>query len=132
MSRNITAAVLNKELRDKLLYLYDNLAAILPPNEAWTAPTLTDGWANTGGSDAPAGFYKDPWGRVYLRGVVDSGSLPGDIFTLPSGYRPGYIVRLSTTDSVGMARIQILTSGIVHISAGTPWVALDGISFRED
>lgn len=130
---NMTATVLNHEIRDQLRYLYDNIAALIPPNEDWTAPTFTDGWLDYVGAGAsPAGFYKDPWGRVHLRGLIDSGSVPGDIFTLPSGYRPDQIARFLVADNAAYGRIQVLTSGIVHISAGTAPISLDGISFRED
>lgn len=52
-------------------------------------PAFQNGWANRGGSDETAGFYKDR-DRVYLRGGVVRAAAPSKttIFTLPAGYRP--------------------------------------------
>jgi hypothetical protein len=56
-------------------------------------PTFQDGTSNSpGGSGinfAPASFYKDHEGIVHLEGIVEVGTTaPGEIFTLPPGFRP--------------------------------------------
>jgi sorbitol-specific phosphotransferase system component IIA len=54
----------------------------------WLTPTLLNSWVNYGGTMQPA-QYKRIGDRVYIRGVVKSGT-GSPIFTLPAGYRPPY------------------------------------------
>lgn len=132
----LTAPVLNYELRDELNALYDLVQALYDDIATdWTDATLAGSWVNRGGSEAPAG-YRRVGKQVYLRGVVESGSIPGDIFTLPIGYRPAYFSRFLVLSDVtlgnpnGYSRITIASGGTVHISDGSDGVQLDGISFR--
>jgi len=95
-------------------------------------------WANQGGGATPARFYKDKLNRVYIEGVIDSGTTGNTIFTLPKGYRPEYqTIQLVNNNNGGpgpggaKVRVTVNADGTVvpDFSAGTNmW--LDGISFR--
>lgn len=77
-------------------------------------PTLLGSWSNYDVANSNAQYWKDKSGMVHLKGFVKGGS--GNIFTLPTGYRPllqenfivmsngtvGYIV-ISTIGNVGLA-----------------------------
>lgn len=70
-------------------------------------------------SSPPVAFYKDPFGRVYLRGCAYGNTdwIGGAIFTLPVGYRPSqnYKATIATTvaPNRGDATVNISTSGTV-------------------
>lgn len=100
--------------------------------------TFQNSWANVGGGAVPAGFYKDPFGTVHLRGNIDTGSTGTVAFTLPVGYRPEYnTVKIVYNNNGGPGPgganvyVTVTTTGTVTptFSAGTDmW--LDGVSFR--
>lgn len=101
----------------------------------WTAPSLINSWANYEGGFSIAGYFKDQFGLVHLRGIVKDGSADTNIFVLPAGYRPAYInvfagmTFASTTKTLG--RIDVLADGsVLFKSGGTDFVSLDGIIFR--
>lgn len=98
-----------------------------------SAPAFQNSWANSGGGNAPAGFYKDPFGVVRGRGRVSGGTVGQAIFAFPAGYRPQYLVDLpaiSNFTSTG-SRIVVNTDGRVVLTVGSnTQVSLDGISFR--
>jgi hypothetical protein len=116
------------------------------PQEAWIAPTLVNSWAKVLNTPAnePAGFYKDEFGIVRLRGWLANGTA-GSVFTLPVGYRP-------PLSSIHIARGQVNSNflsflGISVSSAGTVFVvtnngvgdgdtvqavSLSGITFRAE
>ncbi len=106
------------------------------PLEAWKAPTLLNGWSNYGSSLSIAGYWKDPFGIVHLRGVLAGGTLNQKLFTLPEGYRPAYLMifAVSTQDiSLGSlpGRCDVNTNGDVSMMIGAQfYFSLDGISFR--
>ena len=105
-------------------------------------------WKNFGGDHNTAGFLRDRFGFVHLKGLVDQEaqvidpcSTAGDerIFTLPVGYRPARREAHVTITNGALGRINIdgpAAPGKVWIDAPTTtanaqqWVALDGISFR--
>jgi len=98
-------------------------------------------WANDGGSDDPARFYRDPLGTVHLNGSVSCPSTPTvgfDIFVLPAGYTPSRQVWFATPEGTGtgqVADIEVTSAGDVTYAtgsdpAGTGAVRLDGITFR--
>jgi hypothetical protein len=118
----------------------------LPIGATWIAATLTNGWLQYGSPYAPAGYWKNTDGVVYLRGVVKSGPVTGSaakspgwtprsaanaaIFTLPVGYRPdkGLVIPVISNNTVG--RIDINTDGTVVAAVGNNIsFSLDGISF---
>jgi len=102
-------------------------------------PAFLNSWANVGTAGLPpAGFYKDPFGRVHLRGNIDTGLTGTTAFTLPTGYRPPYkVVSIVYNNNGGPGPgganvfLTVNTDGTVvpTFSAGTDmW--LDGTSFR--
>ena len=102
-------------------------------NEAFIAPTLVNGFSNYGGNFAPAGYFKDEFSTVHLRGLVTTAGDPdGDIiFTLPVGYRPPYQLIFTTINNDTTARIDVFTDGTVKVAFGsTGWFNLEQISFR--
>lgn len=99
-----------------------------------SAPAFTNGWTNFGSGYSTAGFYKDPLGRVHLKGIIKSGTAGSAMFTLPTGYRPAQDLIVGTNANLAVASVGIHASGIVGgggVTAGSnTWFSLDGISFR--
>jgi len=103
-------------------------------------PAFQNSWDNIGGGDAVAAFYKDSFGRVYIKGHVDTGASGTAVFTLPQDYRPSEIVEFTchTTSggggSGGHSYAVITTDGDVTLTmSGTSIdVSMDNISFRVD
>lgn len=81
------------------------------------------------------GFYKDALGRVFLRGLISSGTSATIIATLPAMFRPenGLIFACigQTSSVVSAQRVDINPDGKVLLqAAGTlDYLSLDGISF---
>ncbi len=106
--------------------------------EAWIAPTLLNSWVNFGGVTSPVGYYKDATGRVWLRGVLKSGTLNTSAFTLPAGYRPAYDHNTegSDTATAQSGRCAVLATGGVVLGNGgvgaNTFFSIDGISFRAE
>ena len=104
-------------------------------------PAFTSsGWTNFGSPHTTAGFYKDPYGVVHLKGLVKwtGGGHSAQCvtpFVLPQGYRPAAREIHPSLKNDTPGRIDILTDGSVSACGGQDlnggeWVALDGISFR--
>lgn len=104
----------------------------LPTPDAWTAPTLLNSWVNYGSGFNPAGFYKDVFGIVRLRGCVSGGALNTTIFTLPTGYQPTNKVAYPISGSGGSpGSVLIDASGnISQIASPATTLVLESISFR--
>jgi len=101
-------------------------------HESVSAPSFSNSWVNFGGSLSNAGYYKDPLGRVHLRGSVKSGTAGTSIFTLPSGYRPA-ADRVFAVDANGAhCQLTVTSSGTVVPAAGggNTQISLDGVSFE--
>lgn len=94
--------------------------------------SFTNGWGNDTGTDMDVGYYKDPWGRVYLQGRVSGGTSGTSAFTLPEGYRPAGTARFRVVDSGGAASVAVNLDGTVVVTVGgTPKEAnLDSVQFR--
>jgi hypothetical protein len=95
------------------------------------------GWS-IGGSEQAPGFWKDPFGTVYLQGQAgrDSGSNPV-IFTLPPGFRPTESSYFATYPSggTGTAAIAVHENGDVELfnledPTDEDFVGLGGVVFR--
>jgi len=102
---------------------------------ATNEPAFENSWTNYGAGYETAAFYKDPFGRVHLKGMIKSGTNNTAAFTLPVGYRPAAYLMFSQMSSgpVDCATI-IQGDGVVRpnsTSSGT-WNTLDGISFRAE
>lgn len=94
-------------------------------------------WANTNAAtNNSAGFWRDPWGIVHLKGVVDTGVANSTIFTLPVGYRPERNEVFVVWNSALVAgRVTVTSAGVVTESNSTranaaQFLSLDGITFR--
>ena len=95
-------------------------------------------WKGDSDHNTP-GFYRDPYRTVHLRGLVTCGLTPNveSITQLPAGYRPAKATKFATVSNDQFAEIEVEADGQViavvhHLSAGTGWLALDGIAFRAE
>jgi hypothetical protein len=91
------------------------------------------GWKSFGGSHPAAGYFKDSFGVVHLRGlVVAAAGATKQIFILPLDYRPGFRpVHMVLFENTQFARIDVTTEGIVECEPlKLGWYSLDGITFR--
>lgn len=107
----------------------------LSGQEAWIAPDLHNDWVNHGEGFSPAGYFKDSFGIVHLRGRVKSGIIGQAIFQLPAGYRPPYQEAYSVYSFDGenqvLARCDVDASGnVIAMAGGNSRFSLHGISFR--
>ena len=84
------------------------------------APAFENSWINfvTSGEQATAAFYKDSFGRVYIKGLVKSGTINTDIFTLPTGYIPSERIHLGTMSNSAYGTLRIDTDGAVRAQTG--------------
>ena len=98
----------------------------------WIDAILQHSWINYGGDYNKAGYFKDSFGMVHLRGLVKSGTLGQVIFTLPDGYCPqGRELRVVCTSPNVAGRIDVMTNGqVVAVHGNSEWISLGGIAFR--
>jgi hypothetical protein len=102
-----------------------------PSCEQFIAPTLINSWANFGAPWNPAGYYKDPFGIVHLRGMLKSGAVPSNFFVLPTGYRPTNQEIFSAPSNGAFGICVIDSAGNVGANAGnTAYFSIDGLTFR--
>lgn len=105
--------------------------------DPWTSLTLNTPWVAYG-TTVP-GYYLSGDKRIYLRGMVASGTSATVIANLPTGYRPEQMHRQVSMGNFGagdvFALIDISTIGNITLSApldvAATYVTLDGISFRQ-
>lgn len=104
----------------------------------WVAPTLLNSWAYYGAPYNPPGYYRDPFGRVWLRGLMNGGTLVSIAFVVP--WTPKYTQLLSGSymtsgGTVAVSgRVDVDTSGNVTLgtndtAGAVSWFCLDGLSF---
>lgn len=93
-----------------------NLGVVSPGT--WSAPALTNSWANFGGTTSPAG-YRRVLGGVALRGAIKSGTIGQAAFTLPTWMRPPYDVSLPTVSNGAFGSVTITAAGAVIPSVGS-------------
>jgi hypothetical protein len=93
---------------------------------------FTNSWVNFGGGWANAGYWRDPFGWVRLRGRVKDGSAALSMFTLPPGFRPQVPVLSVNAASLAGGYIQVLADGTVtpSIGGGGAWISLDNVHFK--
>jgi hypothetical protein len=92
-------------------------------------PAFQGTWANFSANDTTtAGFYKDPFGVVHLKGAVTSGSQT--IFTLPADYRPGHAVIEIAARGGAAVELDISSTGAVFLNSGSGVLSLDGLTWR--
>lgn len=100
----------------------------------YIAPSLLNSWANVGGTAEVAGYTRDMYGRVSLKGRIAGGTTTAAtaLFTLPSGYRPSGNAVFPAPCSTGIGQVQVIASTgnvqIVNVPDNT-YLALDGINF---
>ena len=88
--------------------------------EAWITPTLVNSWVAF--DTRTAKYKKADYGRVYLKGVVKSGTIGATIFTLPTGYRPD--------EALIFGVITVNVNGTVVCTSGAnASVSLNGVNF---
>jgi hypothetical protein len=124
------------EIGDRTRYLANDGTIGL---EAVAAPTLLNSWVNydVAGGWEGAGYFKDRAGRVFLQGLIKSGTATAGttLFTLPSGYRPAKTLYFAVTSnfagSTTLGSVYIDATGDVKIAAGSNVaLSLSGIHFR--
>lgn len=100
--------------------------------QAWQVPTLLNSWVNYGTPFNPAGYFKDNFGIVHLRGMVMNGTGMGNpIFVLPVGYRPAYYEQHASVSAGAIAYTQLGSDGsVTPVGGSTAAFCLDGITFR--
>lgn len=88
-------------------------------------------WVNYGGSNDVACYYRDPFGRVHLSGVVKSGTMNTPIFTLPKGHWPQYpqTFAVASNDAFGVCIVGADGTVVPHIGSNV-YFSLCGITFR--
>jgi len=96
-----------------------------------------EGTWDAAGSEQVPGFWKDPFGTVYLQGQAGRTGSDSVIFTLPEGYRPTENSYFSTYPSGGEGTVAIAVnaSGNVNLfglaePGDDGFVGLGGIVFR--
>lgn len=106
-----------------------NLASLFP---AWTNATYQNSWTTFSGWTA-AGYYKDPFGIVHLRGMITGGTIGAAAFTLPTGYRPPNAgAQFPVASNSALGRVYCNSDGrvIIETPSNNAWVSLEGIQFR--
>lgn len=101
----------------------------------WIAPTLGNGWVYYGAGYEPPAYKMDPGGRVFLKGLIKSGTVDvnggAPVFTLPEGYRPSnrqLFMAAAGGNTVG--RIDVIEDGRVVVAGGVnSYQSMDGLSF---
>lgn len=95
-------------------------------------PAFQNGWVNYGSGWQVAGFWKDPFSVVRLRGLVKSGTVGSALATLPPGFRPLVSETFSTISNGALGRVDVLTNGAIVPAppSNNTYVSLSGISFR--
>lgn len=102
------------------------------------APVFVNSWVNFGSPWAPASYYRDPYRRVHLGGVIKGGVIGGQIFTLPTGYAPtagGLVFVVPSGNAVGTVTVGICTVNtdgtVVAVAGDNHYFSLSGISYRQ-
>lgn len=94
-------------------------------------------WVYFGGvgifAEDTVGYWRSSSGLVFLKGVVKSGVIPGDLFTLREGFRPAFKKRFPIISNGLFGILSISDVGVVRIEAGNNTkVELSGIVFRAE
>jgi hypothetical protein len=105
--------------------------------EKWITPVFQNAWINYGNNYESAGYMKDEFGWVNLKGMIYNGLLTKAAFILPAGYRPIEIIPRATQAHDGTnivhAGIEIKPTGNIDVMyGGNTWVKLNGIRFKAE
>lgn len=105
-------------------------------SEPWITATLQNLWVAYGLGYATPSYFKDPFGIVFVRGMVKNGTIVAGtpVFTLPVGYRPPehFTVDTPTFAGPGMCQWTIGSDGVLSVTAGghATWTAVPTVCFR--
>lgn len=119
-------------LSKELVRMYQDLYTWSYFEDWYDVSSFSNSWVNAGGNYNDAGYCKDPFGNVHLRGNIKDGTLGSAAFTLPSGYRPEAYLRIATVSSgPAISYLEIEADGDVIPTGGSnTWLSLDGVYFR--
>jgi hypothetical protein len=131
-------------IRDKITELQNAITV-----ENWQPASLLNGWKAYGAVDgwSAAAFYKDPFGVVHFKGLVDGKTATNQLmFNLPVGYRPDENLVVAAHGLNGSATLTpcslYITGKQIGANAsnalgdvqtgcsGYSWVSFDSITFR--
>jgi hypothetical protein len=132
----ITAASLNKlETQYDEAVAYTDSQILAMSQTAWISPVFQNAWIDYGNNYESAGYMKDEFGFVTLKGMIYNGLLTKAAFILPAGYRPVQIIPRATQAHDGTnvvhAGIEIKPTGNIDVMyGGNTWVKLNGIRFK--
>jgi hypothetical protein len=94
------------------------------------APVFKNAWVNFAAGEALAGYWRDPFGFVTLKGVIKTGTINTACFTLPPGYRPLEKQLVATISNGAIGRLDVTTAGaVIPVSGNNAYFALNNISF---
>lgn len=96
------------------------------------APAFQNSWTNLGGGWQVAGLWRDPLGWVHLRGVIASGVVGSNAFTLPPGFRPTLSETFVVISNGAVGAAEVWSDGSVRpvSPSSSTYVSLSGIKFR--
>lgn len=94
-------------------------------------PPFANSWVAYAAGEQVPGFWRDPFGWVYLRGTLKSGTLNTTAFTLPPGFRPLLNESFPAVANSAFAYCSVNASGAVTpVNGSNVWFSLAGISFK--
>lgn len=99
----------------------------------YITPTMLNGWVNYSSTFQYAGYRKDEYGMVHIRGLVKSGTVPDSVvFTLPVGYRPANNHIFSADGNSVIERVDVNPDGNVYARcASNAWISIE-CSFKAE
>ena len=96
----------------------------------WVAVTYENSWVDYGSGYQGAEYCKDANGFVHIRGLIQTGTPPSTVFTLPLGFRPKNKEVFASIGNGAIARVDVDTDGTVDVIAGSStYTSLSGITF---
>lgn len=96
------------------------------------APAFANSWVNFGSVYSTAAFQISMDRRVFLKGLIKSGTLSTAAFALPAGYRPADQKIFAVWSNGAFGGIEIAAAGTVTPTGSNVSVSLEGISFQAD
>ena len=110
----------------------DALGRIQLPSPAWTPAIFANSWVNTDITTySPAGYYKDAFNRVHLRGLISSGTVGSEAFILPVGFRPELRCVFASMSNGAIGRVDVYSDGrVIPVTpSNNAYVSIEGFSF---
>lgn len=95
-------------------------------------PAFANSWVNFDSGWQVAGFSRDVFGWVHIRGLIKTGTVGSVAFTLPPGYRPALSEPFVVISNGAVGRVDVQADGqiIPQSPSNNTYVSLSGISFR--